>query len=178
VETGVNPTDLTFDGNRLYVTNFDSDSLSIIGKRDFGYREIQTGRQPLKVALAGETPYVICHGDNTLREMGEPAKSYPIPFSGRPDNIAVGKGRLWITSHSPTELHIITFDITRKKFQRVHHESYPFADTRFDTANTSFFQRGQFGDAIFEITKIKSDDRGRIWITDFLSGKLFIISEE
>ena len=177
-ETGVTPTDLAFDANRVYVTNFDSDSLSIIGKRDFGNREIPTGRQPFKMAMAGETPYVICHGDNTLWEMGEPARYYPIPFNGRPDNITVWRERLWITSHTPTELRIITFDITQKKFQQVHSEAYPYGDTRFDTANTSFFQRGQFGDAIFEITKIKPDDRGRIWVTDFLSGKLFIIREE
>jgi DNA-binding beta-propeller fold protein YncE len=177
-ETGVTPTDLAFDANSIYVTNFDSDSLSIIGKRDFGNREIPTGRQPFKMAMAVQTPYVICHGDNTLWEMGESARSYPIPFAGKPDNIAVWKERLWITSHNPTELHIFTFDFTRKEFQLVHRESYPFGDTRFDTANTSFFQRGQFGDAIFEITKIKPDDRGRIWVTDFLSGKLFIIREE
>jgi hypothetical protein len=38
--------------------------------------------------------------------------------------------------------------------------------------------RGQFGDALFEITRGKTDADGRLWITDFLSGKLFILIRE
>jgi hypothetical protein len=57
----------------------------------------------------------------------------------------------------------------------LHQANYPYGDTRFDTRNVSFYLNGQFGDAIFSITQGKTDQEGRLWITDFLSGKLFII---
>jgi hypothetical protein len=37
--------------------------------------------------------------------------------------------------------------------------------------------RGQFGDALFALTQGKEMSDGSLWITDFLSGRLFILSE-
>ena len=59
----------------------------------------------------------------------------------------------------------------------VEYENYPYGETSFNTNNSAFYLRGQFGDSIFEITKIRSDDKGQIWVTDYLSGKLFIIQK-
>jgi hypothetical protein len=36
---------------------------------------------------------------------------------------------------------------------------------------------GQFGDAVFELNRMKTASDGRLWITDFLSGKLFILEK-
>ncbi|MFQ6618798.1 MAG: hypothetical protein ACE5QV_08940, partial [Fidelibacterota bacterium] len=37
---------------------------------------------------------------------------------------------------------------------------------------------GQFGDALFAITRGRVDAGGRLWVTDFLSGKLFILEAD
>jgi hypothetical protein len=41
----------------------------------------------------------------------------------------------------------------------------------------SFYVPGQFGDALFSITRAQTDGSGRLWISDFLSGRVFVISE-
>ncbi|UCE17685.1 MAG: hypothetical protein JSV84_12480 [Gemmatimonadota bacterium] len=55
---------------------------------------------------------------------------------------------------------------------------YTYGDTIFDSGNVSFYVRGQYGDAVFFITQGQVDSEGRLWITDFLSGKLFLIEEK
>ncbi|HDP98249.1 MAG TPA: hypothetical protein ENN22_03580 [bacterium] len=60
----------------------------------------------------------------------------------------------------------------------VHRHQYPFDDARFDSRIVSFVVNGQFGDAVFEIIRAKTHQLTRLWVTDFLSGKLFIISPE
>ncbi len=178
IETGLTPTDLAFDEQYIYVTNFDSHSVSRVSKADFKRLDLPTGKEPLKIVVLNRTPFVINHLDNTLQEVGTAKNVYRIPFPGLPDNLFVYGNRLLLTSHSATELAVLVFDPATKKFQTLHRESYPFGETRFDTANSAFYQRGQFGDALFEITRMKTDGQGRIWLSDFLSGKLFIISEK
>ena len=60
----------------------------------------------------------------------------------------------------------------------LHLFEYPYGETDFDSRNTAFYMPGQFGDALFEITRIQADYAGRIWVSDFLSGKLFILQPE
>ena len=83
---------------------------------------------------------------------------------------------LLITSHSADELRIMAFDLKTRKFSLLHRENYPFGETGFDGNNSSFFVRGQFGDCLYDLCKIRTDGAGRIWVSDFLSGKLFIIA--
>ncbi|HEX7503080.1 MAG TPA: hypothetical protein VF451_06640, partial [Acidobacteriota bacterium] len=73
-------------------------------------------------------------------------------------------------------LFIISFDPRTKKFALLHREKYPFGETGFAGNNSSFFVRGQFGDCLYDLSKIRTDAQGRIWVSDFLSGKLFILS--
>jgi len=129
----------------------------------------------LKLALHGGIPYVINHGDNTLSELGPTPRTYRIPFPGNPDQVAVLENSLLIASHGGQELLIMAFDLSTKKFSLLHREKYPFGETSFAGNNSSFFMRGQFGDCLYDLCRIKSDARGRIWVSDFLSGKLFII---
>ena len=83
---------------------------------------------------------------------------------------------LLITSHNPNELFIMAFDLQKKSFSLLHRERYPFGETSFTGNNSSFFLRGQFGDCLYELSKIKIDRAGRIWVSDFLAGKLFILT--
>ena len=175
LEVGPTPTGLAVDRDSIYVLSFDADILSVIRKADFSRRDLPCGDQPLKLALAEGVPYVINHGDNTLSELGPQGRLHRIPFPGRPDQIAGHDGLLLITSHSPGELFIISFDPRSKKFSLLHREKYPFGETGFGGNNSSFFVRGQFGDCLYDLSKIRTDALGRIWVSDFLSGKLFIL---
>ncbi|MDZ7319726.1 MAG: hypothetical protein ONB11_11255, partial [candidate division KSB1 bacterium] len=172
---GLTATDLAFDASKIFISNFESNSVSIIDKTNFGLTEFATAAGPLKLALLAGQAYVINHLDKSLQEIKVAGKKYPLPFNGFPDNLFVWRNQLVISSHNHQELALILFDPATEKFSALHQEKYPYGDTRFDSRNVSFYANGQFGDAIFAITQGKIDGQGRLWITDFLSGKLFII---
>ena len=174
---GLNPTDLAFDETFIYITAFDSDIIAVVDKDDFSVQKIRTGKKPFKMTLLGNTLYVINHDDNSLQVFGKEPGTYPLPYPGRPDNIFNAGGALIITAHSPETFYILSFSLDTKSFETIHKETYPYGETTVDTDNSSFYMRGQFGDGIFEINQIKQDRKGRLWITDYLSGKLFIISK-
>jgi DNA-binding beta-propeller fold protein YncE len=172
---GITPTALAVDGEVIYVLNFDSDSLTVIRKADFSRRDLPCGRKPLRLALARGVPHVINHEDNSLSVLGEKPRTLRIPFPGRPDQIACIAGRLWITNHSDEELFLITFDPAAGKFSLRLREKYPYGEASFSGNNTSFYVRGQFGDCLYDLCKIRAGANGSVWISDFLAGKLFII---
>ena len=174
VEVGKTATDLAFDSKKIYVTNFDSGSLSVIDKSDFSVSEVEAGEQPLKLCACGSKVYAIDHAGNRLIEVG--GTSHELPNKGWPNNIFEWNGRLVITSHSSDRLQITSFDPGSGNFELLHSFDYPYGDTRFDSGNVSFYLRGQFGDALFSITRGKTDASGRLWISDFLSGRVFILS--
>jgi DNA-binding beta-propeller fold protein YncE len=175
VPLGLTATDLAVAETEIVISNFESNTVSIVDKNSFGVREIATGAGPLKLALLRGRAYVINHLDHSLQELSTHGKRYPLPFNGFPDNLFVWRERLVIAAHSDQELALTIFDPITEKFSTFHRHKYPYGDTRFDSRNVSFYANGQFGDAIFAITQGKVDQQGRLWITDFLSGKLFII---
>ncbi|NIO02212.1 MAG: hypothetical protein GTO42_08725 [Candidatus Latescibacteria bacterium] len=177
IPVGATAADLVFDDENLYISNFDSRSVSIIGKEDTVASDMATEEKPLKLCRLKDKVYVINHASNSLQAVKEKGKVYKIPYEGLPDNLFAWGDDLIITSHSKKALFIIRFNPEKKSFAVLHEEAYPYGDTRFDSRNVSFYLRGQFGDAIFEITKGKTDQNGRLWVTDFLSGKLFILNK-
>lgn len=174
---GLTPTDLVFDDTFIYITAFDSDMIAVIDKDDFSVHKIKTGEKPFKMALLGRDLYVINHNDNSLQVFGKEPGTYPLPYPGRPDNIFAAGSALIITAHSPEALYILSFSPVKKSFELIHKEVYPYGETTVDTDNSAFYMRGQFGDGIFEINQIKQDRKGRLWVTDYLAGKLFIVSD-
>ena len=174
VEVGKSASDLAFDSEKIYVANFDSSSLSVIDKSDFSVSEVEAGEQPLKLCACAGGVFVIDHAGNMLIELG--GKSRALPAKGLPDNIFEWNDKLVMTSHSSDRLEITSFDPYSGEFENLHTLEYPYGDTRFDSGNVSFYMRGQFGDALFSITRGETDVSGRLWISDFLSGKVFILS--
>ena len=174
LEVGITPTALAVDGENIYVTNFDSGTLTVIRKEDLSRRDLASGRQPLKIALAGGIPFVINHGDNTLSELGEKSRTHRIPFPGRPDGLVACGETLWITSHSAAELFIFTFDPATMEFNLRHREKYPYGEPGFAGNNSSFYLRGQYGDGIYDLCHVRSGAGVSVWVSDFLSGKVFI----
>lgn len=174
---GLTATDLIFDDQHLYVANFESNSVSIVDKRSFAVKEIPTGDGPFRLCRAGGGVYVINHSGNTLQLVKENEKAYNLPRHGRPDNVFVWGDKPIVTSFSEASLFILRFDPENESFTLLHEEKYPYGGTRVDTRNVSFYVNGQFGDAVFTITRGKVDRAGRLWVADFLSGKLFILSD-
>jgi DNA-binding beta-propeller fold protein YncE len=177
LEVGLTPTALDQDADNIYVVNFDSNTLTIVGKSDDSRRDLPCGRQPLKLAMAGGVPYVINHGDNTLSELGKAPRNFKIPFPGSPDQVAASGRLLLITSHDAGNLRIIAFDTVSRRFSLLHREAYPYGQVSFAGSNSSFFVRGQFGDCLYDLCQVRFA-AGRAWVSDFLSGKLFIIELE
>ncbi|NIM15582.1 MAG: hypothetical protein GTO45_26695 [Candidatus Aminicenantes bacterium] len=175
---GLTPTDLVFDNNTIYIANFDSNTIAAVNKDDFSVQKLKTGQKPFKLALVNNTLYCINHNDNSLQSFQKETNTYPLPYPGKPGNLFSTGKRLIITSHTSSALYILSFHPREKSFKLVHKEVYPYGETTVDTNNTSFYVRGQFADGIFEINQIKQDKKGRLWITDYLSGKLFIFSEK
>jgi YVTN family beta-propeller protein len=175
---GLTAADLVFDDAYLYIANFESDNVSVINKNDFAVQTIPTDDGPLKLCRHGDGVYAINHMANTLQEVKEGGRSFELPHEGMPDNIFTWHGNIVITSHSSEALFITMFDIASESFTLLHEETYPFGDTRFDSANVSFYVNGQFGDAVFSITCAETDSAQRLWVTDFLAGKLFILDNQ
>ncbi len=178
VELGLTATDLVFDSEKIYVSNFGSGSISVIDKMDFSVEDIEAGKSPLKLCLCDGNVYAIDHLGNSLWEAGRNGKNWNLPFKGLPDNIFEWNDKLVITSHDRKSLFIVQFDPASRRYELLHREDYPFGDTGVDSGNVSFYMRGQFGDAVLSITKGRVDSEGRLWITDFLSGKLFILQRQ
>jgi DNA-binding beta-propeller fold protein YncE len=175
--TGFTPTDLVFNLHSISIANFDSNTIAVVNKDDFSVQKIKTGKKPFKLAQLNNTLYCINHNDNSLQAIKdqEEIKTYPLPYPGNPGNLFSTGKNLIITSHTTEALHILSFHPDKKSFQLIHKEVYPYGETTVDTNNSAFYLRGQFADGIFEINQIKQDKKGRLWITDYLSGKLFII---
>jgi DNA-binding beta-propeller fold protein YncE len=175
VELGLTASDLLFDDEAIYITNFDSRTVSIVGKDDFAVRAVETDEHPLRLCRAGGRVFALSHTANTLQEIGGEARTHELPHKGLPDNVFVLRDRAVITSHAPDELYVVQFDPKTNEFSTLHQLAYPYGDTSCNTRNVSFYVRGQYGDAVFETTRAQADADGRLWITDFLAGKLFIL---
>lgn len=176
MEINLNPVDLYFNDDYIFVSNFDSNTLIRIDKNSFQLEELKTDKQPFKLTGIDSTIFLINHKSSTLQQFGKINQSWRIPVEGSPDNLFAQAGKLIITTHSPKELHIIEFNPVSEKFTTLHTHKYPYGETGLGTNNNSFYLSGQFGDGIYELNQIKTDNQGRLWITDFLSGRLFIIN--
>lgn len=184
ITLGMTATDLAFDEHDIYVTGFDSDDVTIVDKSAWNTRNVTTGHQPLRLRACCGNIYAICHGDNTLRLVrveGEGSASsgtsevWEIPWEGRPDNIFEYSNNMVITSYSEDAFRILLFDTSGENFELLHEELFPYGDTSMDSRNVSFYMRGQFGDAVFSLTRGVVDSRNRLWINDFAGGKTFIL---
>ena len=178
VALGLTATDLVFDSSSIYVSEFDSRSVSVIRKDDLSTVSLETGEGPLRMCVSGGRVFLICHIDGTVQRLGPEAVRKKIPFEGRPDNIFDWDGLPVISAHSSDEFRLIAYDPESDRFSTVFKYKYPYGDTSYDTDNVSFYVRGQFGDAIFDITKAAVGTDGDLRVIDFLSGKMFILERD
>ncbi|MCP5049566.1 MAG: hypothetical protein GY940_20520, partial [bacterium] len=157
--TGLTPAHLVFDETNVYVSNFDSDTISVINKSDFSVKAVKTREKPFKLALLNGVLYCINHNANTLQAFvdGKETGDYWIPFQGKPGNLFSTGKHLIITGHTSEALHIFSFDPAKKSVTQIHKAADPYGETTVDTTNTAFYVRGQFADGVFELNQIKQD---------------------
>lgn len=177
IAVGRCPADLAFDENYLYVANFLSDSVSVVDLDDFSVQTLPAGRGPLKLAVANGAAWVINHVDRSLQRVEAGATAVAVPAPGRVDQLFVWKDRLIVTAHSAQTLTVLAYTPQTDRFETILSYEYPFGDTAFDTDNSSFYMTGQYGDVVYSLNQAQEDAKGRLWLSDFLSGKIFIISE-
>jgi DNA-binding beta-propeller fold protein YncE len=177
IQLGLTASDLVFDRQAIYVSNFDSRTVSVLDKKGLSAREIATGEGPLRMCVSDGDIFLINHIGGSVQELGGGGKRRDIPFGGRPDNIFDWNGRPVISAHSPDEFRLMSYDPGRGKFKTLLKHEYPYGDTSFDKNNVSFYLRGQFGDAVLDITKAVTGKDGDLRVIDFLSGRMFILKD-
>ena len=178
VELGRTATDLSWDDRFVYVAAFDDDRVDVVDKATLAVTPVTTAAQPLRLCRCWGQVWAITHRGRTLERISPPRETVPIPFEGLPDNLFAWRGRPVVTVHSPGELVIAEYDPVSKSFSTLWRERYPYGDTAFDSANVSFYLRGQFADALPVITRHAGDTGGRLVVSDFLSGRIFVIEEK
>lgn len=177
VPVGRCPADLAFNDANIFVANFSAHTVSVIEKTGFKVQTLASGQQPLKIAVLRQTAWVINHQDNSIQEIRPGSNAIAIPAPGKPDQIAVWHDRLIITVHDADALTVLAFTPQSGAFETILKSNYPYGETSFATTNNSFYMTGQFGDAVFSLNQAKEDAIGRLWLTDLLSGTVFVVQE-
>lgn len=184
IPLGLTPTDLCVQPttNQIIVTNFDSDSVTLVNRTNFAVERRATGHKPL---VAGADPqtgeiFVINHLERTVQIWGAKERSVKLPGNALPNNLWVDakKNLLLITAHSPDTFELFQICPETGKVKSILKKHYPYGEITFDQANSAFSERGQWADAIFRLTDFLQDARGRLWISDYLSGKVWVLEDE
>jgi DNA-binding beta-propeller fold protein YncE len=178
VPLGLTPTDLVFDRERIYASNFDSGNVTVIDKESLATETLETGPGPLRLCISAGKVYLVEHMGGEIRELSGSGIAEMIPFDGSPDNVFDWNGRPVVSTHSAGEFTLAAFDPGSGSFETLIRSGYPYGDTSFDTNNVSFYVRGQYGDAVLDITKAATGTDGALRVIDFLSGRFFVITAD
>ncbi|MHC4946050.1 MAG: YncE family protein [Planctomycetota bacterium] len=173
------------DRSIVYVANFDDDSISAIHARQGRVESIPVGKKPLAVAAhpGGDEIFVINHLAESLTRLDARTgrkKEIALPGGALPNNLLVDpeSGKVYITAHGPDEARIYRFDPDDGTVATLLIAAHPYGEVSFDQANAAFGLRGQWGDGIFRITDMALDGKGRLWVSDYLGGRLWIVDVE
>lgn len=185
-EVGVSPTDLCIAGGEVYVTNFDSNTVSVIHSGT-GTIDTYDGCQgPIAVAAHEGSFMVLNHLGKSLEviradesQPGVYTALFSVPLGAAlPGNMLVNPKRreVYITAHTPDGAYLLRYDMAKNQVTTLHQVSHPYGEVTFDHANAAFGVRAQWGDALFHLNEMALDEGGRLWVTDYLGGKLWIVT--
>lgn len=177
LEVGANATDLLVGSDAVYVAAFGSDAVAVVSKADWTVQMIPAGKAPLKLARMGDRIFVLCHLDGSLREIGGEERAWPLPLEGTPDALFAWRGRLVVVAHSTAALTLLLLDPATGEVEEARQLYGRFGDPHFDTPNSAFHMSGQYGDAVLSLTRGKVSEADELWLADFLSGWVLIVSE-
>jgi len=179
LKVGRTPVDLCVAGERAGICVFDEDCVLEVNKRDGTLYRKPVGKHPVGIRPFQGGFAVLCQGDRTLRLLHRtPARNRTVPIAakGSPTGIFNLDGRIWITLHSANMLRLLRLNDHEKGFETVMEADYPYGRVTADTDNAAFFVRGQYGDCRYALSHMCRDKDGRVYLTDFLSGRLWIVS--
>lgn len=174
--TGITPTDMIFTDDKVYISNFDSKSITVYNHSNQTTENIEVPYKPLKIIHLNNNIYITGYDKGCIYNISS-EDEFILPVSGNPDYLTEWDNKLVVMSRNKDNINVITFDPESKSFHIVKTDKYPFGNCSFDTENSAFYVRGQYGDAIYNLSKSIIDKFGRLWISDFLSGKLHIIEK-
>ncbi len=175
IEVGKGITDLIFNDKFIHTADFSNNTITKIDKSNYSVEQLPCDDGPLKLCNHLGNTFVINHNSNSLQQITNKLRTWKIPFPGNPNNLISWKGQIIITQHSNDKFMLISFNPTKNEFKKLFEFGYPYGDTRFSSVNNSFYLTGQFGDAIYDIAKMKIASDNSLWVTDLLAGKLYIV---
>lgn len=177
LEVGEGITDLEYDSSNIYTANFLANSVSTINKKNFDVQEQKTENGPIKICIHYKNVFILNHNSNSIQQIKPISYVKKIPFDGLANNLISWNNVIIISQHSEDKFRLISYNPDKGTFNVIFENPYPYGDTRFSTINNSFYLTGQFGDAIYEIVKMKIASDNSLWVTDFLAGKLYILKQ-
>ncbi len=177
IELGASPTDLAFDDSLIYTANFGSASVSVVNKNSLTCRTLATAAQPLRFSRLGNRLYLLCHSGRRLQEITSQGSADLLRLEELPSQLCAWGDKLVIATCDAATLYLYQYQPESRRFGLLHMVKYPYGDTRFDSGNTAFYLQGQYGDAVFDLFCAKTDRAGRLWISDFLAGRVYILEE-
>jgi len=175
IEVGANATDLAFDANYLYVAAFGDGRVDLVARSTGSVQPIPTGSAPLRLGQVGGSTWVLDHLSNGVQQIGGSGTRWPLEIAGHADDLYAWGDDLVVIAHAPDKLTATLLDPANGEATTVLEHTYPFGDTRFDTPNSAFYMSGQFGDAVFHLTRAEVSEDGSLYLADFLSGQVFIL---
>ncbi|HPR89301.1 MAG TPA: hypothetical protein PL181_14900 [bacterium] len=178
IEVGRSPADLAFDDSLIYIANFGSASVTIVHKNSLTAHTLATAAQPLRFGQLAGRLYLLSHGGRRLQRVSPQGIENLLRLEELPGQLMVWRGELVIATHDAATLYLYHYHPDTGLFGLLHMAQYPYGDTRYDSGNTAFYLQGQFGDALFDLLEGKVDRDGRLWIRDFLAGRVLILEEK
>jgi len=180
LEVGRTPVDLCLAGDRARICAFDDHCLVEVNKKSGAVTRRTVGRQPIAVRSFTDGLAVLCQGDRTLwlvpEDPGSP-RILDIGAEGTATGMFVLNGRIWVTLHDSGGLRLLRLDPGENRLRTVMHAGYPYGKVTADQDNAAFFMRGQYGDCRYDLCHMCVGRSGRIYLSDFLSGRLWILPE-
>jgi DNA-binding beta-propeller fold protein YncE len=181
VEVGRTPTGICVLPERslVFVSNFDDDTVTLLRGSGEKVKDEPVGSRPIALAAdrALETVYVVNHLGASLTVLGKKKKTVPLPEGALPNHLLVDpeSGAVFITAHGETEARVYQYDPDSGNVRTLHTFAHPYGEVNFDRSEAAFRLRGQWGDGLLRVTEMALDDSGRLWVADYLGGKLWIL---
>jgi DNA-binding beta-propeller fold protein YncE len=187
-ETGITPTDIAFLENFAIACSFTEDKVTVVNaaSENAGEEkvfEINIGDGPIAIAAdpSRKEAFVLNHLDSTLSVLIckdnaiQLKKNLKIPGGYKPGNIFFAGGSMYISGHKYDRLVLYRFNPKTEQFKVIMTHNYPYGEISFNQSNAAFANTAQWGDAVYRLNEFALDSKGRLWITDYLSGKLWIV---
>lgn len=187
---GVAPTDIAFLERTALIVSFTEDKLTAVNALSGAPDSekpitIKTGSGPIAVAVdpIRKEAYIVNHKDSSLTVLSAKEgsakilKTVKIPGNYRPGNAFFALGYLYISAHNASRFVLYRYNPSDRQFKSVIENDYPYGEVSFDQSNTAFANPAQWGDAVYRLNEFASDAQGRLWVTDYLSGKLWILKD-